>query len=133
MRQVLAGTATYGAVKIQPMLMLAKGAVNEEEMAPQPVKTVPSHFSQVYDADRADFERVFGVEDETHFEIGEKGEDMNVPVCLDLKRFVQRSNGVFGKSGTGKSFLSQAAALRSDQEQLGGQPHLRHAQRIRAR
>jgi DNA helicase HerA-like ATPase len=32
---------------------------------------------------------------------------MEVPVCLDLDRFVERSNGVFGKSGTGKSFLTR--------------------------
>jgi DNA helicase HerA-like ATPase len=30
-----------------------------------------------------------------------------VPICLDLDRFVERSNGVFGKSGTGKSFLTR--------------------------
>jgi DNA helicase HerA-like ATPase len=30
-----------------------------------------------------------------------------VPVCLDLRRFVERSNGIFGKSGTGKSFLTR--------------------------
>jgi DNA helicase HerA-like ATPase len=32
---------------------------------------------------------------------------MDVPVCLDLRRFVERSNGIFGKSGTGKSFLTR--------------------------
>jgi DNA helicase HerA-like ATPase len=32
---------------------------------------------------------------------------MDVPVRLDLSRFVERSNGVFGKSGTGKSFLTR--------------------------
>jgi DNA helicase HerA-like ATPase len=32
---------------------------------------------------------------------------MEVPICLDLDRFVERSNGVFGKSGTGKSFLTR--------------------------
>jgi DNA helicase HerA-like ATPase len=32
---------------------------------------------------------------------------MDVPVCIDLNRFVERSNGVFGKSGTGKSFLTR--------------------------
>ncbi|NLE75583.1 MAG: ATP-binding protein, partial [Chloroflexi bacterium] len=28
-------------------------------------------------------------------------------ICLDLTRFVQRSNGIFGQSGTGKSFLAR--------------------------
>ena len=29
------------------------------------------------------------------------------PVCIDLKKFVQRSSGVFGATGTGKSFLTR--------------------------
>ncbi len=74
-----------------------------------PVKTVPSHFSQVFDANENDFRSVFGWEDDPtrkNFSIGQPL-DMDVPVCLDLKKFVERSNGVFGKSGTGKSFLTR--------------------------
>jgi uncharacterized protein len=74
-----------------------------------PVKTIPSHFSQVYDASDRDFRAVFGWEDDPlrrNFAIGQPI-DMEVPVCLDLDRFVERSNGVFGKSGTGKSFLTR--------------------------
>jgi uncharacterized protein len=74
-----------------------------------PVKTIPSHFSQVYDASERDFRAVFGWEDDPHrrnFAIGQPI-DMDVPICLDLDRFVERSNGVFGKSGTGKSFLTR--------------------------
>jgi hypothetical protein len=79
------------------------------EMELLPVKTVPSHFSQVFDANEQDFRSVFGWEDDPtrmNFSIGQPL-DMDVPVCLDLKRFVERSNGVFGKSGTGKSFLTR--------------------------
>ena len=32
---------------------------------------------------------------------------MEVSICIDLDLFVERSNGAFGKSGTGKSFLSR--------------------------
>jgi uncharacterized protein len=74
-----------------------------------PVKTIPTHFSQVYEASAEDFRRVFGWEDDIHrknFSIG-KPLDMDVPVCIDLDRFVERSNGIFGKSGTGKSFLTR--------------------------
>jgi DNA helicase HerA-like ATPase len=74
-----------------------------------PVKTIPSHFSQVYEATEEDFRCVFGWEDDPYrrnFAIG-KPLDMDVPVCLDLDRFVERSNGIFGKSGTGKSFLTR--------------------------
>ncbi|NMF83188.1 ATP-binding protein [Nodosilinea sp. P-1105] len=74
-----------------------------------PVKTIPAHFSQVYDASDRDFRIIFGWEDDPHrrnFAIGQPI-DMDVPVCLDLDRFVERSNGIFGKSGTGKSFLTR--------------------------
>ncbi len=29
------------------------------------------------------------------------------PVCIDLEKFVQRSSGIFGATGTGKSFLTR--------------------------
>jgi len=72
-----------------------------------PARTIPPHFSSVSEATLEDFERVFGRDDgKNHFQIGQPI-DMDVPVCLDLRRFVERSNGIFGKSGTGKSFLTR--------------------------
>src|SRR6476660_3042388 len=60
LRQVLTGTTTYGAIKVQPMLMLPKGGLADDQQDdPLPVKTVPTHFSSVYEADQVDFERVF--------------------------------------------------------------------------
>ena len=107
LRQVLAGTASFGALKLQPMLLLPREQLGPSgEPAPLPVRTIPSHFSAVQAADQEDFELVFGRESEERFPIG-RPLDMDVPVCLDLKRFVERSNGVFGKSGTGKSFLTR--------------------------
>jgi DNA helicase HerA-like ATPase len=100
--EVLAGTSTYGSIMLKPMLMLPSD-VNQGLL---PVKTVPRHFAAVLDADESDFTRVFGTEDAGHFEIG-RPLDMDVPVCIDLERLVERSNGVFGKSGTGKSFLTR--------------------------
>ena len=35
--------------------------------------------------------------------------DMDTEVCLDMIRFAERSNGIFGKTGTGKSFLTRLA------------------------
>lgn len=141
LREVLAGTGTYGTITLAPMLMLsntvATDAAIEAAIAPRksqkktvkqdqaslaaykaqtsvevelmPVKTIPNHFSQVFEASEEDFRIVFGWEDDPYrrnFAIG-KPIDMDVPVCLDLDRFVERSNGVFGKSGTGKSFLTR--------------------------
>jgi len=137
MREILAGSGTYGTINLSPMLMFTpesnesdfnhvdgksaklKAAVDTSlasfqaqtstSMELMPVKTIPSHFSQVYDASEDDFRRVFGWEDDPqrkNFSIGQPL-DMDVPVCIDLNKFVERSNGVFGKSGTGKSFLTR--------------------------
>ncbi|MGC9503318.1 helicase HerA domain-containing protein [Baaleninema sp.] len=135
LQSVLMGGGTYGTIELSPMLMLSLKDENAARDAIQnlenngnnggklasfqantsvdldllPVKTIPSHFSQVYEAQDRDFRSVFGWEDDpqrNNFAIG-KPLDMEVPVCLDLDRFVERSNGVFGKSGTGKSFLTR--------------------------
>ncbi len=137
--EILAGTGTFGTINLTPMLMFVpanpfdliaqKVSQNSDRLKKAkskkspiyetveeisdfqllPVKTIPSHFSQVFDATERDFRIVFGWEDDPHkrnFAIGQPI-DMPVPICLDLDRFVERSNGVFGKSGTGKSFLTR--------------------------
>lgn len=104
LRLVLAGTTTYGTLNVAPMLMLS----SDPAEGLRPVRTVPSHFAPVFGADAGDFKAVFGAEadGEAKFQLGTPL-DMQIPVCLDLHRFVERSNGVFGKSGTGKSFLTR--------------------------
>ncbi|NJK78831.1 MAG: DUF87 domain-containing protein [Chloroflexaceae bacterium] len=102
LHDVLAGTATYGTVNLSPRLMLPTN-VGENL---QPVKTIPRHFANVFEANDQDFTRVFGQEGGLQFEIG-RPLDMDVPVCINLERLVERSNGIFGKSGTGKSFLTR--------------------------
>ncbi|MFC1992991.1 helicase HerA domain-containing protein [Chloroflexota bacterium] len=103
--EVLAGTSTYGTLHVSPYLTIG-GDVASLIEGPQPVKTVPSHFSKVKLASEEDIEGVFGKEDEKRFFIGNPL-DMEVKLCLDLEAFVTRSNGIFGKSGTGKTFLTR--------------------------
>ncbi len=114
-REVLSGTATYATVTLKPMLTIEfneSGEENEipERREPKPVKTVPPHFSPVYEATSADVARIFGSEDMEpkgrYFYIGTPL-DMDTPVCLDLHKLVERSNGIFGKTGTGKTFLTR--------------------------
>ncbi len=105
MAEVLAGTSTYGTLRVSPYLTIG-GDVTSLLEGPQPVKTVPSHFSVVNLASQQDVELVFGSEDERRFYIGTPL-DMETKVCLDLAELVKRSNGVFGKSGTGKTFLTR--------------------------
>ncbi len=110
-RSVLHGSTTFGTVCVQPMLMLEKHDLEKNKKDLRPVKTIPAHFSPVYEANAQDFALVFGEEDESdpdnaYFNIGQPL-NMDTPVCLDLNRFIERSNGIFGKSGTGKSFLTR--------------------------
>jgi hypothetical protein len=102
---VLAGTSTYGELHVLPMLVIGGEATSLAE-GPQPVKTVPSHFSTVKLAAQSDVELVFGGEDEKKFYIGTPL-DMETKICLNLEELVKRSNGIFGKSGTGKTFLTR--------------------------
>ena len=102
---VIAGTSTYGKLMVTPMLTISGDATSLLE-GPQPVKTVPAHFSAVREASEQDVELVFGREDEKHFYVGTPL-DMETKVCLNIEEFVKRSNGVFGKSGTGKTFLTR--------------------------
>ncbi|MCE5209073.1 MAG: ATP-binding protein [Chloroflexi bacterium] len=74
---------------------------------PLPVKTVPSHHAQVYMAEAQDVAEIFGdPEDDGNFVIGYTPEQ-NHPICINLKHFVQRSAGIFGATGSGKSFLTR--------------------------
>ena len=109
LRQVLAGTGTYNIVSLRPMLMMPKDAAADE--GPRPVKAIPSHFSEVQEAMADDVAKIFGSEGDAegrYFSIGHPL-DMDTQVCLDMIRFAERSNGIFGKTGTGKSFLTRLA------------------------
>ena len=97
--EVVSGTSAYGTIRVEPMLVI-------DVEGPTPAKTVPSHFAAASTASQEDIEIVFGAEDERHFWIGSPL-DMETRLCLDMRELVKRSNGVFGKSGTGKTFLTR--------------------------
>ena len=101
--EVLDGTATYGALHVLPLKTISPAGVVDEA---QTVKTIPSHFAKVSLSSEHDVELIFGKEDEQRFFIGNPL-DMEMKLCLDLEGFVKRSNGIFGKSGTGKTFLTR--------------------------
>ena len=107
-RQVLHGSATFGTVCLRPLLMMDKHEVVAGHGDPHLVKTIPVHFSVVCEAEEEDVNQVFGSEDmgTQFFQIG-KPLDMETPICMDLESFVERSNGIFGKTGTGKTFLTR--------------------------
>ncbi|MCS6989312.1 MAG: ATP-binding protein [Chloroherpetonaceae bacterium] len=113
LRAVISGTGTYAVVSLRPMLMFERAArKNGEPLEPEPVKTIPAHFSVVAEASGDDVALIFGSEElnaatgRKHFFIGTPL-DMQAPVCLDLKKFAERSSAVFGRTGTGKTFITR--------------------------
>ncbi|OZC02928.1 ATP-binding protein [Rubricoccus marinus] len=108
LRRVLqSASATYAKASLRPQLVLDR---QRPDADPQTVKTIPSHFSNVGEATEEDVARVFkseATDPSRYFEVGDPVGMEGVPVCLDLQRFVERSNAVFGKTGTGKSFLTR--------------------------
>ena len=100
---MLAQRDIYATATLKLMLMLDK------DDKPMPVKTIPPHFATVYEATKEDVALIFGDEKDAskrYFTIGSPL-DMNTPVCLNLERLTERSNGIFGKTGTGKTFLTR--------------------------
>ncbi len=109
--RALAGTGTFAVAQVKPMLMLPRQSddifVDPTERV-RPVRTIPGHFSLLRRATDDDFRLVFGEDTNTNhmFSIGTPLTS-HIPVALDLRRFMERSNGIFGQSGTGKSFLAR--------------------------
>jgi hypothetical protein len=120
---LLHGQTLFTNLEVLPALMLERGPepgtaeyqdwqaeIDSGERAqprPLPVKTIPPHHALVRLASPGDIAEIFGkAEDEANFVIGYTREQEH-PVCLNLDKFVQRSSGVFGATGTGKSFLTR--------------------------
>ncbi|NBX77936.1 DUF87 domain-containing protein [bacterium] len=94
----------YATAHLRPMVM-----VDRRFKKISPVKTIPAHFAQVLQADEEDVSTIFGKEEahkSSHFNIGTPL-DMVTPVCINLDKLTERSNGIFGKTGTGKTFLTR--------------------------
>jgi hypothetical protein len=115
----LHGQTLYTTLEVLPALMLERGpdpgsaeyelrrASLQDEPRPLPVKTIPPHHAEVRLAEEGDIGEIFGKsEEEGNFVIGYTREQKH-PVCINLDKFVQRSAGVFGATGTGKSFLTR--------------------------
>ncbi|MEL7432353.1 MAG: ATP-binding protein [Chloroflexota bacterium] len=113
LRDVYTGTVAYSIVTVTPMLII------DDQEGALPVKTIPGHFNSVFNATEHDVNAVFGDEDATHFNVGSPLELQNTNINLNLKRLVERSVGVFGKSGTGKSFLTRVLLAGTIQRGIG--------------
>ncbi len=119
MASLLHGQTLFTTLEVLPALMLERGpepgspeygawqASHAEGLGPMPVKTIPPHHAEVRLAEEGDIAEIFGKREEPgNFVIGYTREQGH-PVCINLDKFVQRSAGVFGATGTGKSFLTR--------------------------
>jgi ABC-type oligopeptide transport system ATPase subunit len=99
----LAQKDMYAVATLRPLITLTDG----KKLGP--VKTIPRHFSPVLEVTHNDVTAIFGDEQEPtkkFFNVGNPL-DMEAPVCIDLDRLTERSTGIFGKTGTGKTFLTR--------------------------
>jgi DNA helicase HerA-like ATPase len=121
--RLLHGQTLYTNLEILPALMMEQGpalgsaaykewlaaidAGLREKPRPLPVKTVPAHHADVLLASEGDIAEIFGKpDDKGNFVIGHTREQGH-PVAINLQKFVQRSSGIFGATGSGKSFLTR--------------------------
>ena len=118
--KLLHGQTLYTNLEILTALMMERGPdledpayeawfqqILDEKIRPEPVKTVPQHHATVRLASAGDIAEIFGREGEgAFFRIGDTLEQGH-PVCVNLDKLVQRSAGIFGATGTGKSFLTR--------------------------
>ena len=119
----LYGQTLFTNAQVLPALMMERGpepgspeyqqwrsaidAGLKDEPVAKPVKTIPPHHAQVRLAQPGDIAEIFGKADEKgNFVIGYTREQGH-PVVINMEKFVQRSSGVFGATGTGKSFLTR--------------------------
>jgi len=121
--RLLHGQTLYTNLEVLPALMLERGPdpgsqayarwMEERTLGlhenphPIPIKTIPSHHANVRLAAAGDIAEIFGESEKAgNFVIGYTREQGH-PVCLHLDKFVQRSSGIFGSTGSGKSFLTR--------------------------
>ena len=117
--RLLHGQTLFTNLEVLPALMLETGPEltsqeyeqwrleHMENAYPLPVKTIPSHHSPVRLAHAGDVAIIFGEPDKKNYFVVGNTREQDHPVCIDLEKFVQRSAGIFGATGTGKSFLTR--------------------------
>ncbi len=94
-------------------IMLSQMVHSPEDLSPPlfngpvAVKTIPSHHAQVRLADAGDFAEIFGDPHAPGNLVVGYNREQGHPIPVRLGELVKRSSGVFGATGTGKSFLTR--------------------------
>jgi hypothetical protein len=106
-RQALHGIQSYASAVVRPSLVIDEVGSLDGDPRPRAVRTIPPHFAAMRQARDEDFDLVFGSESDERFALGSPIAMDHVNVPIDLVRLVERSNGIFGQTGTGKSVLAR--------------------------
>ncbi|MFT5193837.1 MAG: hypothetical protein ACI9EW_001422 [Cellvibrionaceae bacterium] len=132
-RSALLGRTLFTTLEVYATLMMDRGPDDDgeflawqeqiekglEQSGPRPVKTVPAHHSKVRLADEGDVAEIFGKAGKGMLELGQTIEQGH-PVRIDLNKLVKRSSGIFGATGTGKSFLTRMVLAGMMKEDVAG-------------
>jgi DNA helicase HerA-like ATPase len=106
LNRITKGTSIYTVFKAQPVL-----SFDLEERKNQPIRNIPPHASSVRRATYNDISDVFGSfekDPNRYFPVGNILDmDESSTVCIDMERFIERSSGIYGRTGTGKSFIAR--------------------------
>ena len=115
LNQTLSGTVLYTTLIIKPVLIF--GDLNrhfpnyevESETSNQNSKNIPGYFSIVRKATKDDMDRIFENESQGNFPIGEfiNMDESNISIAFNIDKMTSRNTGVFGKTGSGKTFLTR--------------------------
>ena len=107
--EVMAGTLAYGQLSVMPSMTapLDSDAGIGAPVSAEQAKTIPEHFAPVYAASQADIDAVFSAQDGDAFALGSPQGMEAASIRLDLGTLASRSVGVFGASGSGKTFLAR--------------------------
>ena len=107
--EVMAGTLAYGQLSVMPSMTapLDSDAGIVPAGSAEQAKTIPEHFAPVYAASQDDIDAVFSAQDGDAFALGSPQGMEAASIRLDLGTLASRSVGVFGASGSGKTFLAR--------------------------
>ncbi len=106
-RNALHGIHTFAAVQVRPSLVIDDSAALNGDPSPKSVRTIPGHFATMRQAREEEFAFVFGEASAERYPIGSPIAMPNIRIPIDLKKFIERSSGIFGQTGTGKSVLTR--------------------------
>ena len=109
--EVMAGTLAYGQLSVMPSMTAPLedgGGLASGGRTPDAARTIPEHFAPVFAAAQADIDAVFADgAGRGAFVLGTPQGMETASIPLDLPTLAARSVGIFGASGSGKTFLAR--------------------------